>query len=177
MHFSIRFVVVVAFAFAPGAIWAQAHSPYAGQHERPIKALSEDEVRQYLAGAGMGYARAAELNGYPGPMHVLELADQLGLSREQREATRKLMESHKAQARALGARRVEAEKALDALFRGKQIDEAALARGVREVALADGDYRLSHLETHRRMVNVLTDEQVAKYNALRGYGGAQQHKH
>ena len=43
-----------------------------------VNALSPDEVQQYLAGAGMGYAKAAELNHFPGPMHVLELADKLG---------------------------------------------------------------------------------------------------
>jgi len=147
---------------------------YAGQHDRSIKALSETEVQQYLSGAGMGYARAAELNGYPGPMHVLELADKLGLSDQQRDATRKLMESHKAHAKALGAKRVEAEKELEALFRSKPIDGAALAAGVRKAALADGDYRLSHLETHRRMRDLLSDEQVRQYNVLRGYAG---HKH
>jgi len=38
-------------------------------------ALSVEQIEQYRAGAGMGYAKAAELNRYPGPMHVLELAD------------------------------------------------------------------------------------------------------
>ena len=33
------------------------------------------------AGRGMGLALAAELNGYPGPAHVLELADKLDLAR------------------------------------------------------------------------------------------------
>ena len=30
--------------------------------------LSPQEVKQYLSGAGMGYAKAAELNHFPGPM-------------------------------------------------------------------------------------------------------------
>ena len=71
-----------------------------------IKALSSDDVEQYLSGAGMGYAKAAELNRHPGPMHVLELADQLKLTAEQRTATAKLMEAHKAEARKIGARLV-----------------------------------------------------------------------
>ena len=33
---------------------------------------------------GMGLALAAELNGYPGPAHVIELAKSLGLSEPQR---------------------------------------------------------------------------------------------
>ena len=44
-----------------------AQSPYAGQESREIKSLSPAEVDGYLAGAGMGFAKAAELNGYPGP--------------------------------------------------------------------------------------------------------------
>src|SRR5215475_1130417 len=60
---------------------AQSHQPYAGFEQRPIKALSEQEVDDLRAGRGMGLALAAELNGYPGPSHVLELADRLDLSR------------------------------------------------------------------------------------------------
>ena len=172
--FMHRYVVGALLVFFCGAVTAQHSQPYAGQHERSIKALSDTEVQQYLAGAGMGYARAAELNGYPGPMHVLELAVKLGLSEQQRAATSKLMESHKAEAKALGAKRVEAEKELEVLFLGKPIDEAALAAGVRKAALADGDYRLSHLETHRRMRDLLSDQQVRQYDVLRGYAG---HKH
>jgi Spy/CpxP family protein refolding chaperone len=155
------------------------HQPYAGQEARDLKALSTDEVKQYMAGAGMGYARAAELNHFPGPMHVLELAEQLKLTQEQRAATQKLMDAHKAQARALGSELVSAERELDDLFRAGRVDEAVLARAVRTSAAIVGEYRLSHLETHRRMRSLLTDEQVKRYDELRGYasGKAQHHKH
>src|SRR5947209_11774189 len=112
----MRLFAASLLLFFTAAVNAQSHGAYAGQRQRPGKALSDEETAQYLAGAGMGYAKPAELNGYPGPMHVLELADKLKLSPEQREATRKLMDAHKAQARAIGAKRVEAEKQLDATF-------------------------------------------------------------
>jgi len=150
------------------------HTPYAGQQAREIKALSAEETKQYLSGAGMGFARAAELNHYPGPMHALELADQLALSPEQRTATRKLMDAHKAEARAIGAKFVAAEDTLDRLFASGKVDEAALARQVKSVAALQGEYRLSHLETHRRMRNILTAEQVRRYDELRGYAGGHQ---
>jgi len=134
--------LVVALAMAAAAAHAQ-HSGYAGQEGREIKSLSAEEINQYASGAGMGYAKAAELNHFPGPMHVLELADRLGLSAEQRAATRQLMDEHKRRARAIGARLVDSERA-----------------------------RLSHLETHRRMRAVLTEEQVKRYDALRGYSAA-----
>ena len=161
LAFSLLLLPVIALA---------QHQPYAGQQEREIKALSPDEVKQYLSGAGMGYAMSAELNRFPGPMHVLQLADKLELTPEQRVGTGKLMDAHKAEARAIGARRVESERAIEALFRSGKVDEAALARSVREAAALEGEYRLSHLETHRRMRGSLTEEQVARYVQLRGYG-------
>ncbi|HJV10787.1 MAG TPA: cupredoxin domain-containing protein [Burkholderiales bacterium] len=134
-----------------------------------IKALSSEEVEQYLSGAGMGYAKAAELNRHPGPMHVLELADQLKLSPEQRTATAKLMEAHKDEARKIGARLVAAERALDELFRSGAVAGDTLAQAVARTAVLQGEYRLTHLETHRRMRTLLSDAQVARYDALRGY--------
>lgn len=157
-----------------GAVQAQ-HHPYAGQQSRDLKALSADEVQQYLSGAGMGYAKAAELNHYPGPMHALELADGLGLSSEQRAATKQLMDRHKAEARAIGARLVAAERGLETLFRSGNVGQGALAKAVYEAAAIRGEYRLSHLETHRRMRALLTDEQVVRYDELRGYASGQGH--
>jgi hypothetical protein len=158
---------------------ALAQQPYAGEHARGIKALSAEEVHQYLSGAGMGFAKAAELNHFPGPMHVLELADRLALNASQLSQTKQLMDAHKIEARGLGADVVRAEQALDALFANRQVPQASLAEAVRHAALAQAAYRLAHLETHRRMRAVLTDEQVARYDTLRGYtaGAAQPHKH
>src|SRR5688572_17899686 len=99
----------------------------------------QERDKQFLAGAGMGYARAAELNHFPGPMHVLELADQMKLTAEQRAATKKLMDAHKAQARALGAEVVAAERELEQLFRGGKVDEAVLARAARTAAAVEGE--------------------------------------
>ena len=58
-----------------------------GQETRAIKALSQDEDEGLLAGKGLGFAKAAELNGYPGPVHESELAEKLQLSDAQRTAT------------------------------------------------------------------------------------------
>jgi hypothetical protein len=141
-------------------------------------ALSPEEVEQYRAGAGMGYAKAAEHNHFPGPMHVLELAGPLALSVEQRTATERLMQAHKAEARALGAKLVAAEQALEQLFRGGGVTDTELQKAVGEAARLQGQYRLSHLETHRRMRALLSEEQVRRYDTLRGYGGSgTQHQH
>jgi len=51
---------------------------------RTVKVLSEQQITDLKTGRGMGLALAAEFNDYPGPSHVLELADALQLSDEQR---------------------------------------------------------------------------------------------
>ena len=128
-----------------------------------------------------GDARAAELNNYPGPMHALELADKLALTPAQRAATEKLMVEHKIEARAIGTKLIEAERALDQLFTSGKASEPELAQQVRTVATLQGEFRLSHLETHRRLRPLLTQEQVDRYAKLRGYvaghAASGQHKH
>jgi hypothetical protein len=174
-----RALLIVAVVVLPALANAQ-HAPYSGQQERAIKALSAEEVKQYLSGAGMGYAKSAELNHFPGPMHALELADSLGLNDEQRSAAKRLMDAHKAEARAIGARLVEAERALDLLFRSGQVGQEPLENAVKRAAALQGEYRLSHLETHRKTRALLSDAQVARYDALRGYSspaGPPVHKH
>lgn len=164
----MRLATAIVLAAAAAAAQAQ-HQPYAGQQQRDLKALSADEVKQYLEGAGLGYARPAELNHYPGPSHVLELAEQLALSREQRSEIQRLGDSHHAEARSIGAQLVRAEHNLEMLFRRGKIVETELAEALRTAAVLQGEYRMSHLETHRRVRAMLTDEQVARYDALRGY--------
>jgi Spy/CpxP family protein refolding chaperone len=145
------------------------HSPYQGHEQDAIKALSPQQTQDYLDGKGMGYAKPAELNHYPGPAHVLELADRLRLTPEQRDATMRLKKTHHAEAQGIGAQRVEAERSLEMLFRSASVDQAKLAAAVRHAAMLEGEYRLAHLETHRRMRSLLTEEQVALYDRLRGY--------
>src|SRR2546425_6382198 len=99
-----RFIVLVAtaFALAPGTMRAQ--QPYAGLETRTVKALSEQQIADLRAGRGMGLALAAELNGYPGPLHVLELGDQIGLSDTQRERMRELFAAMQAEAGSIRGR-------------------------------------------------------------------------
>ena len=108
---------------------------------------------------------------------ALELADELSLTSEQRAATRALMDSHRADARAIGAQLVEAERELDRLFARGEADDATLADRVRTAAALRGEYRLSHVETHRRMRALLSPGQVRRYDQLRGYTAASDHRH
>ena len=80
------------------------------------------------------------------------------------------MQAHKEDAKAIGAKLVAAERELDALFRSKTAERAALEKAVSAAAQMQASYRLSHLETHRRMRDLLTAEQIERYDVLRGYG-------
>lgn len=149
---------------------SDATAPYAGQKSREIKALSPEDVEGYLAGKGMGLAKAAELNGYPGPSHVLELSRQLGLSQEQEARTRALFDSMLASASRLGRELVDRERALDNLFATRAADPGQLAAILAEIGSLQAQLRGAHLEAHLAQVQILSPAQVAEYSKLRGYG-------
>lgn len=164
-------IALIALSCATGlAALAAQPSSYAGQETRDIKALSAQEIDGLLAGKGMGFAKAAELNGYPGPAHVLELADGLALSPEQRTRTQDIFRRMEASAQTLGVQLVQAERNLDLLFRSKQVDPASLRAAVQGVADLQAQVRLAHLQAHLEQEAVLTTQQSATYSRLRGYG-------
>jgi Spy/CpxP family protein refolding chaperone len=153
-----------------------AQSPYAGQQDRAVKSLSAERMAGLEAGRGLGYAKAAELNGYPGPKHVLALADELDLSEAQRARTRELFEAMQAQASALGRELIAAEAALDEAFAERDISRERLAELVAASARIEGDLRRVHLEAHLDQAALLSDDQVDRYTRLRGYG-SDSHEH
>jgi Spy/CpxP family protein refolding chaperone len=164
--------LVVAMPAPASDTPAPPPSPYAAQATVAIKALTAEEVDDLLAGRGMGFAKAAELNHYPGPRHVLDLGEKLALTPGQRGRTERLFAGVQAAAQELGRRLVTAEAALDALFAAGRADEAAVARQVGEVARLQGELRATHLSAHLEMRRILAPEQVALYDRLRGYAPA-----
>jgi Spy/CpxP family protein refolding chaperone len=147
----------------------QAASPYAGEEGRDIKALSAEDVDAYPKGQGMGFAKAAELNGYAGPKHVLELAGELALTPEQRTRTQMLFLSMQTKAVALGHQLVEEERKLDRLFASTTITRASMEQSVERIGALQADVRAAHLEAHLEQAKILTPEQRAHYLRLRGY--------
>ena len=147
-------------------------SPYAGQERRDIKALSPQEVTALLEGHGGGFAKAAELNGYPGPAHVIELADQLTLTPEQLQRSQQLMDEHRQRARQLGTELVAAEHALDRLFAERRADAAAVESATARIGLLQARLRAEHLNTHLLQAAALSAEQARRYSALRGYAAS-----
>jgi Spy/CpxP family protein refolding chaperone len=73
------------------------------------------------------------------------------------------------EARAAGEEVIAAEAALDELFAKRRVDAASLAQGTTRAAAALGRLRETHLRYHLSMMDVLSPEQVARYNRLRGY--------
>lgn len=168
----------------PLTVTAATPSPYAGQETRQIKALSADERENLLAGRGMGFAMAAELNGYPGPAHVLELSRELGLNADQRSKTDTLYKYMERRAKNFGRQLVDAEQALDVLFASKRITPVLLTEALTRIGELQSRVRAAHLEAHLEQTRILTPEQIALYIKLRGYaaaapaaGAGHQHKH
>ncbi|NND45559.1 MAG: hypothetical protein HKN58_09565 [Xanthomonadales bacterium] len=161
----------------PGLVLAEP-SPYAGEQHRPIKALSAQRVEGLLAGAGLGYAKAAELNHYPGPRHVLELAEQLSLSESQVEQTRAIEARMSGRAREIGQQIVALETELDRAFANGNIGPDRLESLVSRIARLTGELRMAHLGAHLEQRAILTDKQVSLYDRLRGYAqGHATHAH
>lgn len=143
--------------------------PYAGIQDRRNKALSAEQEADLREGRGMALALAAELNGYPGPMHVLEHAEALRLTAAQRATAEALRVRMLAEARALGARIVALEEELDALFAGGQADARRLAAITAALGALGGRLREAHLATHIEMRAALDAGQREAYAQLRGY--------
>ncbi len=149
---------------------ALAQAPYAGMQSRPIKSLSDNQIADLKNGRGMGLALAAELNGYPGPSHVLELADTLALSADQRAKVQRLFDSMKAEALPVGAKLIEQETELDRLFASRSITPETLKAATAAIAATQGELRETHLKYHLFTVPLLTQDQIRRYGELRGYG-------
>lgn len=166
-----RWMAVSVWLFL-GVAWASPTGPYAGQEQRAIKALSAGEIQDILAGKGLGYAKAAELNHYPGPAHVLELAPQLGLSEKQMARTRAIFAAMQKDAMRHGQALVEKERELDRRFATGAIDTESLHKLLVEIAAVQAELRRVHLQAHLDQRLLLTPEQISRYDALRGYGSS-----
>jgi len=170
--------VALAVVWISSASYAQSEQrPYAGQEKREIKALSAEDIQALESGQGMGFAKAAELNQYPGPKHVLELAAELKLSDQQKADAQKIYDRMHSEATRLGASLIIRERELDQLFANKQIDSDKLRGMVGKIARLQGELRVAHLQAHLEMRRLLSPVQIKKYDELRGYNsGGSEHK-
>lgn len=159
---------------------AQSGQPYAGLEQRPIKALSHQQVDDLQTGRGMGLALAAELNGYPGPSHVLELGDRLDLTRDQRIQIQRLFDAMKQETVPLGNKLVEQERELDHLFSARVVTSESLKTTIVAISETQAQLRESHLKYHLSTAALLDQTQMQRYAELRGYqrpDSSEGHKH
>ncbi len=146
-------------------------SPYADGYDpdASIHALSAEDVEQIRQGGGASFALPAELNGVPGPRHVLDLAGELTLSRAQQTRIQAIYDQYRADVIPAGERYLAAEQALEEGFRARIITEGTLSDRVAEVSRLEGELATIHLRAHLQTTEVLEPEQIATYRQLRGY--------
>lgn len=167
---SLARIGVLAMACAPVlAQHAHGTSPYAHAQSAEVPSLSPEEVRELRNGEGMGLARAAELNHFPGPKHLLELAPELGLGKARIGRIEEIHDRMKARAIAKGEAILEMERHLAGLFASGQPSETALARITEHLGLMRGQLQAIHLVAHVEAARELTAEQIESYDRLRGY--------
>lgn len=163
--------LAVAILLAGCASPPQAQSPYADRISHAIAGLTPEQVDDLRNAQGMGYALPAELNGYPGPRHVLDLADDLRLDDRQRQAMQALFERMEAAAIQAGEEVIAAHAALDALFESRNATaESVLALSL-ELGEAEATLRAIHLAAHLETLEIMSSEQAHRYAQLRGYAG------
>lgn len=167
-------LAIVAGTWATSAAAQPAlHSPYREELSSEIRGLSAQEIEDLREGRGMGLARAAELNGFPGPRHVLDAAEaaQLSLTPAQLAAVKARFARMSAEARRLGENILREEQALEVAFRAGTLSEPALRARVGRLATLHGELRLVHLRAHLETRALLDPQQLHRYNVLRGYVG------
>ena len=160
-------VAVVLAAAAPIA-WAQhGHGSVGADGHQVAEACATEFEKVVSDGRGFGLAFAADQNGYPGPIHVLEFRDRLKLTADQAAKMQELMHTMFAESRPKGARLLEAEAKLRRLFADRTADEAAVRAAVAEVERVRSEVRLAHLLTHLKTRDLLTEEQRRIYHEAR----------
>jgi len=146
-----------------------AEQHYAGMETRGIKSLSDQQIADLRAGRGMGLALAAELNGYPGPMHAIQLKDKLELTAAQVGKLQGLFSAMKAEAIATGKLLIEQERELNEAFAKQTVTLASLEAMTQKIGATHAALRAGHLKYHVATLAILTPDQVKRYNELRGY--------
>jgi hypothetical protein len=180
MHTRNLMSVLVLLAVTLTATGAVAQPPYADLANREIKALGVEEIAGLEAGRGLGFALSAELNGWPGPKHVLELAEMLGLDPATRERVEAIRQEMAREAQRLGAEIVALERDIDRIFAtaNTPAEAEAAAPLVARAGTLRGELRWVHLKAHLATRPLLNAEQLAHYERARTHqavGGAHAH--
>lgn len=145
------------------------HSKYAGEETRDIKSLSASDIEELRKGGGWGLAKPAELNGVPGPSHLLDMKNDIPLSNAQVEAITAIYNQMKKQAIQQGEQLIALERILDHKFRSGSVEPKSLRSILEDIARVRMELRYTHLVSHLQTPKILSAIQISKYNSLRGY--------
>jgi len=167
---SISKIIILSLLMIPAVLSAESYtSKYKGEELREIKTLSANDISQLEKGGGWGFAKAAELNGYPGPLHILQMESEIALTPKQKTDIEALYQNMNLKAAALGKKFISLEKELNIAYAKNEIDAKSLGKYVTAIEAVRSDLRFVHLSAHLETPNILTEEQVVLYNKLRGY--------
>lgn len=144
-------------------------SPYVGFETREVKTMPPERQEGLRRGASLGYGLAAELNGYPSPVQVVELADQLGLDAEQKTRVRAIADKLRKDAIAAGEALLAAEAHIDRLFQLKQVSPDRIEAQTAVAAGQEARLRAIHLNAHLATRELLNPEQIESYQRLKVY--------
>lgn len=162
-------LLVVLLAVTTAQDVTPTPSDYVDLQFTEIRGLSTEQIEGYQTGAGLGFALPAELNGYPGPRHVLDLADELELTDAQQADIQVLYDDMLPQAIELGEHILAQEEAIELAFREGTVTDTFLQESLAEAGRLESQLRYVHLSTHLATIDILTEHQVRQYNVLRGY--------
>jgi len=160
-------VVGIAITTAAAASAQHGHGGAGAEGHQMAQACATEFEKVVGEGRGFGLAFAADQNGYPGPMHVLELRDRLKLTADQEAKARDLMHAMFAESRPKSVRLLEAEARLRRLFAERVADDAAVRAAVAEVERARSEVRLVHLLAHLKTRDLLSEDQRRLYHEAR----------
>jgi len=162
-------VLILIHTFAFSAADHSHKSKYAGEEKREIKSLSAADIEELQNGKGWGLAKAAELNGMPGPVHLLEMKEEIDLSAEQIRTIEDIYKKMKQEAIPLGLELIALERELNNHFANRTITDELLSQILQKIAQVHRQLRYVHLSTHLKTPDILKSEQITIYNKLRGY--------
>jgi hypothetical protein len=171
-HFLLSFSILLVASNAQAASSDHSHdhkTKYSGEEKRAVKSLSATDIAELRRGGGWGLAKAAELNGVPGPAHLLELTDQIPLDPSQVEKITRLFHNMKRQAMEKGERLIALEQDLENHFVAGTINKETLRIALEAIGRTRSELRYIHLATHLETPKILSHHQIKKYNILRGY--------
>lgn len=151
-------------------------SAYVDLLDSEIRGLDPKTIEGYLTGKGLGQALPAELNGYPGPRHTIDMAEELELTEKQLAEVQALFDEMQAAVIPLGEDYLDAVAELELAFREGTITEDFLQSQLEKITGIEAEMRFVHLSTHLATIDILNGNQIMQYNMMRGYMDGMDHE-